>query len=103
MPHRAPLTAARLAELYDQNPSPVVTELLWEIHRLRAVILRAHQIRRTIARNPPAMPRVLWEAFTDEIDAEPCVTDPPTPRQQRARDRYLQDIQADPTESGKSR
>jgi hypothetical protein len=92
MPHRAPLTAARLAELYDQDPSPLVRELLWEIHRLRAVILRAHQVRSTIGHNPPLVPQVLWEAFTKELDAEPCVHDPATTRQERSRERRFRGV-----------
>jgi hypothetical protein len=85
MPHRPPLTAAKLAELYDRNPSPEVLDLLWEIHRLRATVLRADQIRRVLRHCPAGVPNVLWEAFQHELDAEPCLSDPPTPRQQRIR------------------
>ena len=88
MPHRPPLTAAKLAELYDQNPSPVVLDLLWEIHRLRATILRVDQIRRVLRHCPAGVPNVLWEAFQHELDAEPCLSDPPTPRQQRIREHF---------------
>lgn len=35
MRDRPPLTAARLAEICDENPVPVVLQLLWEFHRLR--------------------------------------------------------------------
>lgn len=51
VPHRPPLTAARLAEIWDQHPGPVVLELLREIHRLRATISRADQVRRMIGKN----------------------------------------------------
>jgi len=50
MPNRAPLTAARLAQIADEHRSPVVLELLWEIHRLRSTTLRADQIRRMLGR-----------------------------------------------------
>lgn len=85
MSYRPPLTAAKLAELYDQNPAPEVLDLLWEIRRLRATILRADQIRRVLRHCPAGVPNVLWEAFQHELDAEPCLSDPPTPRQQRIR------------------
>lgn len=88
MPHRAPLSAADLAALYDRDPSPVVVELLWEIHRLRATILRADQIRRVFGHCPAAVPGTLWQAFLAELDAEPCLKDPPTPRQQRLREHF---------------
>ena len=88
MPHRPPLTAAKLAEVYDRNPSPEVLDLLWEIHRLRATILRADQIRRVLRHCPAGVPNVLWEAFQHELDAEPCLSDPPTPRQRRTSDHF---------------
>ncbi|WP_310631484.1 hypothetical protein [Paraburkholderia sp.] len=45
MSHRPPLTADRLAEIWEECPHPLVLELLWEIHRLRSTITRAQQIR----------------------------------------------------------
>jgi hypothetical protein len=92
MPHRAPLTAARLAQLYDLEPSPVVLELSWEIHRLRAMILRVDQIRQLLAGSPTAVPQFLWDVFIRELDAEPCLHDPLTPRQQRWCDRALHNV-----------
>lgn len=82
MRHRKPLTAAELAEIYDQEPTPTVLRLLREIHRLRATILRADQIRRMIGKaGSPHVAGTVWECFERELDAEPCLTDPPTPRQ----------------------
>lgn len=81
MPHRTPLTAERLAEIWDAHPSPIVLELLWEIHRLRATILRADQIRRELRPYRHFVPGAVWDVFEAELDAEPCLTDPPTPRQ----------------------
>jgi hypothetical protein len=83
MPHRAPLNAARLAEIYDEEPTPVVVELLWEIHRLRATILRAHQVLSSIGHQPVGVPQIVWQTFIQTIEAEPCLRDPLTPRQQR--------------------
>ncbi|NLP65542.1 hypothetical protein [Paraburkholderia sacchari] len=78
-----PLTAADLAEIYDENPTPIVLRLLWEIHRLRSTILRANQIRQTIGTRVGRANTVgeMWDLFEAELDREPCLTDPPTPRQ----------------------
>jgi hypothetical protein len=81
--HFPPLTAAELADIYDRHPLPVVLRLLWEIHRLRATIRRANQVRlmvgtRVGSANTPAG---IWERFEQDLDAEPCLTDPLTPRQ----------------------
>ena len=83
MPHRPPLTAARLAAIWDEFLQPVVLELLWEIHRLHATIMRAHQIRSLLGpRGSGVVPSTVWSCFERELDAEPCLTDKPTPRQQ---------------------
>ena len=83
MRRRRPLTAAELAEIYDRNPTPAALTLLREIHRLRAMIMRADQVRKMIADNGrPHLAGSVWECFERELDAEPCLTDPPTPRQQ---------------------
>ncbi len=90
VPHRPPLTAARLAQIWDENPDPVVLELLWEIHRLRATISRANQVRNFIgARGHGAVPSSVWECFIRELDTEPCLTDKPTPRQEAVVERIL--------------
>lgn len=93
MRHRPPLTAADLAELYDREPTEIVLRLLQEIHRLRATILRAEQIRRMIGSGGSAfVAGSVWECFERELDSEPCLTDPPTPRQQKARDAHMREL-----------
>jgi hypothetical protein len=83
MRHRKPLTAAELAEIYDREPTPTVLRLLQEIHRLRSTVLRADQVRRMIGKHGSAyVAGSVWECFERELDAEPCLTDPPTPRQE---------------------
>ncbi|QBQ98159.1 hypothetical protein [Paraburkholderia pallida] len=90
MPHRAPLTAERLAAIWDNHPEPIVLELLWEIHRLRATISRANQIRAFLAPGGHGnIPGSVWECFKRELDAEPCLQDKPTPRQHAAIDRIV--------------
>jgi hypothetical protein len=81
--HLPPLTAAELADIYDRSPTPAVLRLLWEIHRLRSTILVANQIRLTIGTRVGSANTVggMWALFEQELDREPCLTDPPTPRQ----------------------
>jgi hypothetical protein len=50
MPRYRPLTGEQLRVIYETNPTPAVKRLLWEIHRLRAVVLRADDFVRTLAR-----------------------------------------------------
>jgi len=90
MRHRPPLTAAELAEIYDREPTPTVRRLLQEIHRLRATVLRANQIRRMIGKHGSAyVAGSVWECFERELDAEPCLTDPPTPRQRELSEKMM--------------
>ncbi|HKU00422.1 MAG TPA: hypothetical protein VJS30_28380 [Paraburkholderia sp.] len=81
--HSPPLTAAELAGIYDRHLLPVVVRLLWEIHRLRSTIQRANQIRVTIGTRVGTAntPAGMWARFEQDLDAEPCLTDPLTPRQ----------------------
>jgi hypothetical protein len=39
-----PLARGRLREAWDQNRTPIIRLLLWEIHRLRALTLRANDL-----------------------------------------------------------
>ena len=90
MRHRPPLTAAELAEIYDREPTETVVRLLREIHRLRATIQRANQIRKMIgSAGHTAVATTVWECFERELDAEPCLTDPPTARQQKLTDERM--------------
>ena len=50
MPRYRPLTGEQLRVIYETNPTPAVRRLLWEIHRLRAAVLRADDFVRTLAR-----------------------------------------------------
>ncbi|CAG9235774.1 conserved hypothetical protein [Paraburkholderia tropica] len=87
--HRPALTAARLAEIWDAEPGPLVLELLWEIHRLRSTISRANQVRHFLSPHGGAIPHSVWECFNRELDAEPCLSDPATPRQQALLDSLM--------------
>lgn len=81
MPQRDPLTAADLAEI-GNTATPTERKLLWEIHRLRAVVLRANQVIEDASLGPQGVPTLIWNAFVEEVKREPAVTDPRTPRQQ---------------------
>jgi hypothetical protein len=50
MPRHRPLTGEQLRVIYETNPTPAVKRLLWEIHRLRAVVLRADDFLRALER-----------------------------------------------------
>lgn len=90
MRHRKPLTAAELAEIYDREPTETVLRLLREIHRLRATIMRADQVRKMIGKGGNAhIATSIWECFERELDAEPCLTDRPTQRQQKVSDERM--------------
>ena len=94
MRHRRPLTAAELAEIYDREPTETVLRLLQEIHRLRSTIGRADQVRRMIGKSGSAyVADCVWECFERELDAEPCLTDPPTPRQQKLREAIMRNLE----------
>jgi hypothetical protein len=46
--HRPPLTKEHLRAIGPRNKSPERNELLWELHRLRAIFLRADQLQRSL-------------------------------------------------------
>jgi len=47
--NREPLTRAQLRDVWAQNPTPTTKLLLWEIHRLRTLVLRANDLVRSIS------------------------------------------------------
>ena len=47
--NREPLTRTQLRDVWAQNPTPTTKLLLWEIHRLRALVLRANDLVRSIS------------------------------------------------------
>ena len=72
-----PLTKADLKAIQDRNPdAPDVRGLLWEIKRLRATVLYADQLQRTIGTMAGAQGLVL-EALRDRLKDEPCVQEFP--------------------------
>jgi len=89
MPFRAPLTAEDLAKIrarYEACPQRApcayqdavvwedVLALLFEIKRLRALALTAHQLRDNLKRPGSCLDGV-WQEFLDSLAVEPCVVE----------------------------
>lgn len=73
---RPPLTKEELIAIQERNPdSADVRALLWEVRRLRAVALRAHDY----FRQPPgsSTARMLAETVKEQLDEEPVVKEQP--------------------------
>lgn len=67
------LTAPYLRSLYYREPSPVVRELLWEVHRLRLLVLRADQLQETIIGACPPATQLVLDILRKELAGEPCI------------------------------
>lgn len=67
------LTAAELRSVYERNPCPEVRQLLWEIHRLRLLVLRAHQLQDTMGRAQPPATQLIVDILRRELEGEPCI------------------------------
>lgn len=77
MRNKPPLTRADLHAIQERNrQSPDVMALLWEIARLRATVLYADQLQRTIGLMSGAQGLVL-EALRARLANEPCVDEFP--------------------------
>jgi hypothetical protein len=69
---RPPLTKADLIAIRDRNPDPDVRTLLWEIKRLRALVLRSHDLVRLLDdRGGPA--GILIHGLREVLKDEPVV------------------------------
>jgi hypothetical protein len=72
---RYEVTAARAPCAYqDQVVWSDVVTLLHEIKRLRAMLLRAEQLRERFPK-PGGFLDAVWEEFVHDLAAEPCVTE----------------------------
>jgi hypothetical protein len=69
---RPKLTRTDLRKLWLSNPTPEVQTLLWEIHRLRAIILRADQLQRNLGSLGGAV-GMMRDGLRAELEGEPCV------------------------------
>lgn len=55
---RKPLTAGQLREIWLRNQNPDMLAVLWEVKRLRALVVRASQLHWT---------------YREELKGEPCL------------------------------
>ncbi len=67
------LTAPYLRALYQREPSPIVRELLWEVHRLRLLVLRANQLQQEMTGAYPPATQLMLEILRREYAGEPCI------------------------------
>jgi hypothetical protein len=71
------LTKAVLQEIQDRNPtSPDVRALLWEVARLRGLVLRADQLQRSLGTMSGPHGAML-ESLRNMLAEEPCVVEFP--------------------------
>ncbi|WMD24062.1 hypothetical protein RAS12_30690 (plasmid) [Achromobacter seleniivolatilans] len=87
MPFKAPLTHADLRAIRERQPwNPDVIALLWEVKRMRSVLLRAHQLSDDFKR-PAGITGCLYDDFMNGLRDEPCVIE---------RDRDVQEMMEPP-------
>jgi hypothetical protein len=77
MSFKQPLTKDQLKAIQDRNlDSADVRALCWEVARLRALLLRADQLQRSLG-NLAGGPGIVLSAFRNEIKDEPCLREFP--------------------------
>lgn len=75
MPFRPPLTHDQLREIRKRQPlNADVIALLWEIRRMRGMMLRAYQLH-SDTRRPAGVLANCWDEFDALLRAEPCVVE----------------------------
>lgn len=65
-------SAIELRAIYDANRSPEARTLLWEIDRLRRLVLDYHYLAKLSAKNSPAAGSIA-ETVLKHLADEPCV------------------------------
>jgi hypothetical protein len=73
---RPKLTKADLHDIGQRSNSHDVRALLWEIRRLRGLVLRADQLQRMLGEMGGAQGLVL-DSLRGELEGEPCVAEFP--------------------------
>jgi hypothetical protein len=74
---KQPLTKEQLRGIQNRNLDSVdVRALLWEIARLRALLVRADQLQRSLG-NIAGGPGIVLVAFRKEVKDESCITEFP--------------------------
>ncbi|MGZ8132528.1 hypothetical protein [Bordetella genomosp. 6] len=73
MPFRSPLTHAELRAIRERQPwNPDVLTLLWEVKRLRSMMLRAYQLSGEFHR-PVGVLANCYDEYMAQLVVEPCV------------------------------
>lgn len=73
MPFKAPLTTEQLRAIRERQPwNPDVIALLWEIKRLRSMLLRLHQVSDDLKR-PASLMGEIYDDLLAGLAVEPCV------------------------------
>jgi hypothetical protein len=73
MPFKDPLTFADLRAIRERQPwNPDVLTLLWEVKRLRAALLRMHQVSFELQR-PAGLTGGIYDDLLAALAVEPCV------------------------------
>ncbi len=73
---RPKLTKAELKAIQDRSDSPDVRTLLWEIKRLRGIVLRADQLQKALGEMGGAQGMML-DGLRAELEGEPCIEEFP--------------------------
>lgn len=74
MPFREPLTHARLREIWERQDPVDIDALLWEVKRLRAIVLRIDQLQRGLGEMGGGA-ALLLQGLRNDLSKEPCVAE----------------------------
>lgn len=73
MPFKAPLTTEQLRAIRERQPwNPDLIALLWEIKRMRSMLLRLHQVSGDLKR-PASLMGEIYDDLLAGLAVEPCV------------------------------
>lgn len=73
MPFKAPLTFDELRAIRERQPwNADVIALLWEIKRMRSMLLRLHQVSGDLKR-PASLMGEIYDELLSSLAVEPCV------------------------------
>lgn len=72
MPYRPALTHDQLRLIGQRRNPDDIRELLWEVKRLRAMVLRAHSLV-TSLESVGGQGGIMLEGLREELKDEPCV------------------------------
>ncbi|KQV78462.1 hypothetical protein ASD15_21865 [Massilia sp. Root351] len=77
------MSAKQLSEVRQRSDSSDVRLLLWEIKRLRALVLRANQLLRCLDSGSGSL--LIRDILGQELSGEPCI-------EEAERDRLIKDL-----------